>query len=127
MHLKRRLYLFQLKGGISISDHIKNYMKLLANFTNLDVVIEDEDKALILLSSLSDKRYETFVLTLINGRTFLIYSEVTAALVNLELRKNDKECVGCSKITEYKSSESRVQTPDARLIIATSAAPRCEG
>ena len=32
--------------------------------------------------------------------------------------------VDCSKITEDKSSESRVQTPDARLIIATSAVPR---
>ena len=32
--------------------------------------------------------------------------------------------VDCPKITEDKSSESRVQTPDARLIIATSAVPR---
>ena len=31
-----------MKGEISISDHIKNYMKL-TNLTNLDVVIEDED------------------------------------------------------------------------------------
>jgi len=55
-------------------------------------VIEDEDKPLILLSSLSDKRYEIFVLTLINGRTSLTYSEVMTALVNLELRRKDKEC-----------------------------------
>ena len=66
LHLKRRIYHFQLKGEISISDHINNYMKLLADLTNLDVVTEDEDKALILLSSLSDKGYQTFVLTLIN-------------------------------------------------------------
>jgi len=55
-------------------------------------VIEDEDKVLILLSSLPDEGYETFVLTLINERTFLIYRDVTTALVNLELRKKDKEC-----------------------------------
>jgi len=35
--------------------------------------------------------------------------------------------VDYSKITEDKSSESRVQTPDARLIIATGTAPRREG
>ena len=52
LHLKRRLYHFKLKGEISISDHINNYTKLLADLTNLDVVIKDEDKALILLSSL---------------------------------------------------------------------------
>ena len=90
LHLKRRVYRFQLKRGTSISDHINIYMKLLAE-TNLDVVIEDEDKMLILLSSLSDKGYETFVLTLINERTPLSYSEVITALVNLELRRKDKE------------------------------------
>ena len=38
-----------------------------------------------------------------------------------------RPCVDCPKITEDKSSKSIVQTPDARLIIATSAAPRREG
>jgi len=54
-------------------------------------VIEDEDKALILLSSLSDREYETFVLTFINGRTSLSYSEVITTPVNLELRRKDKK------------------------------------
>jgi len=45
----------------------------------VDGVIDDEDKALILLSSLPDEGYETFVPTLINGRTSLSYSEVTTA------------------------------------------------
>ena len=35
--------------------------------------------------------------------------------------------VDCPKITEDKSSESRVQTPDAGLIIATAVASRREG
>jgi len=38
-----------------------------------------------------------------------------------------KMIVDCLKITEDKSSESRVQTPYARLIIATATAPRREG
>ena len=92
LHLKRKLYCFQLKRGTSISDHINIYTKLLADLTNLDVVIEDEDKVLILLGSLPDERYETFVLTLINGRTSLSYNEVIIALVTLELRRKDKEC-----------------------------------
>ena len=50
----------------------------------MDVVIKDEDKILILLSSLIDEEYETFVLTLINEKTSLSYVEVTSTLVNLE-------------------------------------------
>ena len=47
MHLKRRLYPFQLKKRISIGDHMNNYTKLLADLTNVDGVIKDEDKVLI--------------------------------------------------------------------------------
>ena len=91
LHLKRRLYRFLLKRGVPISDHINNYTKLLADLANVNVVINAEDKSLILLSSLPDEGYETFVLTLINGRTSLSYVEITTALVNLELRRKDKE------------------------------------
>jgi len=52
---------------------------------------EDEDKALILLSSLSNEEYETFVLTLINDKKSLSYNEVSASLVNHDLVKKDKE------------------------------------
>jgi len=91
LYLKRRLYHFQLKRGVSISDHINIYTKLLTDLENVDVVIDEEDKALIFLSSLPDERYETFVLTLIKGRTSLSYSEVTTVLVNFELKRKDKK------------------------------------
>ena len=91
MQLNRRLYRFQLKRRTSISNHINIYTKLLADLANVDVVIKDEDKVLILLSTLPDEGYETFILNLINGRTFLSYSEVTNALVNLELRRKDNK------------------------------------
>ena len=61
---------------------------------NVDVDIEDEDKALIQLSSLPDEEYDTFVLTLINGKASLRYNEVTGALVSYELRRKDKESSG---------------------------------
>ena len=77
LYLKRRLYRFQLKREIPISDHIHTYTKLLTDLANVVVVIEEEDKALILLSSLPDEKYETFVLTYLNKRTSLSYVEVT--------------------------------------------------
>jgi len=70
---------------------MNNYTKLLADLANMDVVIEDEDKALILLSSIPEEEYETFSFTLINNKQFIGYSEVSSALVNHEQRKKDKE------------------------------------
>lgn len=70
------------------------YTKLLTDLANVDERIEHEDKALILLSSLLDDEYETFVMTLINGRMSLSYSDVKVAFVNLNLRRNDMESSG---------------------------------
>jgi len=66
-------------------------MKFFVNLVNVDLVIRNEDKSLILLSSLSDERYKTFVLTLINERISLSYIQMTTALVNLKLRWKYKE------------------------------------
>ena len=86
MHLKRRLYHFQLKRGLSIDDQMNNYMKLLADLVNMDVAIKEEDKVVILLNSLSNEEYETFVLSLINGKQIFNYSDVSSAFVNYEVR-----------------------------------------
>ena len=71
MHQKKRLYHFQLKNKIFIGEHMNNYTKLLADLANVDEMVKDKNKALILLSSLSDDEYETIVLTLINGKSSL--------------------------------------------------------
>jgi len=68
LQLKRRLYRFQIKRGLSIDEHMNSYTKLLTDVVNVDVKIYEEDKAVILLNSLIEKEYETFTLTLINGR-----------------------------------------------------------
>jgi len=68
LHLKRRIYRFQSKKRISIGRLINDYIKLLADLSNVDMVIEEEDNALIMLSSLPDEDYETFVLSIINGK-----------------------------------------------------------
>ena len=90
MHLKRKLYRIQLKRGLSIDEHMNNYTKLLIDLVNVDVSIEEEDKALILLNSLPNEEYETFILTLINGKQTLNYSDVSSALVNYEVRRQNK-------------------------------------
>ena len=56
----------------------------------MDVEIEEEDKAVILLNSLPDEEYETFILTLINDKQTLKYSDVSAVIVSYEVRKKIK-------------------------------------
>ena len=72
----------------------------------MNVVINDDDKTLILLNSQPDEGYEIFVLTMINGRTSLSYVEVINALVNLKLRRKDKESLS-STSTEVSIMRGR--------------------
>ena len=70
---------------------MNSYSKLLTNLVNVNVKIEEEDKALILLNSLLDEEYQNFTLTLINVKQTLNYSDMSAALVNYEARRKDKQ------------------------------------
>jgi len=70
---------------------MNNYTKLFADLANMDEMIKDEDKVLILLSSFLDDEYKTFVLTLINGKSSLTFDEVSTTLLNHELRRKDRE------------------------------------
>jgi len=84
LQLKSKLYHFQMQRGCSINEHINSYTKVLTDLVNVDVEIDEKDKAVILLNSLPREEYETFTLTLINGRKSLNYSGVSVALVNYE-------------------------------------------
>jgi len=90
LQLKRRLYRLHMNRRLSIDEHMNSYTKFLTDLVNKDVKIDEEVKAVILLNSLPDKEYETFSLTLINGRQILNYSKVTYALVDYEIRKQDR-------------------------------------
>jgi len=60
--------LLSVKERTLIDEHMNNHTKLLTYLVNINVAIEEEDKALILLNSLPDEEYETFILTLINDK-----------------------------------------------------------
>jgi len=79
---------------------MNSYTKLLTDLINMDVKIDEEDKEVILLNFLSKKEYETFTLILINRRQILNYSEVSAALVNYQVRRHDRLSSSESTTTE---------------------------
>jgi len=90
LQLKSKLYSFQMKKGCSINEHLNRYTKLLIDLVNVDVEVDEEDKAVILLNSPPVEEYETFTLTLINDRKSLNYNEVSAALANYDTRRQDR-------------------------------------
>lgn len=90
LYLKKKLFRFEYKGGISLSEHLDNFDKILADLQNLDVKIDDEDKALLLLNSLPDS-YEHLINTLLYGKEEIKYGEVSSILTNNEVRKKDKD------------------------------------
>ena len=79
---------------------MNNYTKLLADLANVDEMIRDEDNVLILLNSLTDENYETFIPILINGKASLSYNDVSAALVNHKVRRKDKGFSSSSTIAK---------------------------
>ncbi|TXG61001.1 hypothetical protein EZV62_012364 [Acer yangbiense] len=89
LYLKKKLFRFQYKKGISMIEHLDNYNKILADLQNLDVEISDEDKALTLLNSLPDS-YEHLTTTLLYDKNEVKFVDVSNALVNNEYRKKDQ-------------------------------------
>jgi len=96
-----------MKRGCSINEHMNSYIKLLTDLVNVDVEIDEEGKAVILLNSLPEEEYETFTLTLINGRKSLNCNEVSAALVNYEVRRQNRLSSSGSTTTEALAVRGR--------------------
>ena len=89
LYLKKKLFRFQYRAGISMSEHLNDYNKILADLQNLEVEIKDEDKALLLLNSLPDT-YDHLITTLLYGKNEIKFNDVSNALTNNEYRKKDK-------------------------------------
>ncbi|KAH9781363.1 Integrase catalytic domain-containing protein [Citrus sinensis] len=86
LYMKMKLYTFSMKEGTSMRDHVDEFNKLILDLENVNVMLEDEDRALILLSSLPDS-YEHFVDTLLYGRQTLTLKDVKNALESKDLKK----------------------------------------
>ncbi|GKB87681.1 hypothetical protein Tco_0959953 [Tanacetum coccineum] len=86
LYLKKNLYTFQMHPGKSQSEHIDEFHKLVGDLAAIDTAISDEDRALLLLASLSSS-YDYFVETLLYGRDTLKLEDVLATLNFRELQK----------------------------------------
>ncbi|GKF13425.1 hypothetical protein Tco_0054887 [Tanacetum coccineum] len=81
LHLKDRLYTFRMKLGTSVQDHLEEFNIILIDFQNLDVDIDDEYKAILLVISLPAS-YKHFKEIMIYGkRETLSFDDVKSALL----------------------------------------------
>ncbi|KAH9801638.1 hypothetical protein KPL71_001098 [Citrus sinensis] len=88
LFLKKRLYTFFMKEGVSIQEHIDVFNKIILDLEGVESIkIGDEDKAFFLLSSLP-KSYEGFVDTMLYGRTTLTLEDVKASLCSKEIQRH---------------------------------------
>lgn len=83
--LKQRLFGLRMQEGTPLREHLDQLNNILLDLRNLEVKVEDEDAALILLVSLP-LSYENFVQSFIGGRDTVTLEEVRAALHTRELR-----------------------------------------
>lgn len=92
--------------GSKVEDHVDEFNKLVLDLENIEVVLEEEDREIIFLTSLSDS-YEHFVETLMYGRESLTMEEVLAALNSKELKKRGdvKEEFGEGLLTKGRTDK----------------------
>ena len=127
MQLKSKLYRFQMKKGSTVNEHINRYTKLLTDLVNVDVIVEEEDKAIIFLNSLPEEEYETFTLTFINGRQTLDYNEVSSALTSYETRKKERHPSKSSSSTEALEVRGRGSSRKGKEVRGRSKPGRATG
>nr|GEY91667.1 retrovirus-related Pol polyprotein from transposon TNT 1-94 [Tanacetum cinerariifolium] len=77
---------YRTTSGKKLSEHIDEFNKLIGNLENIDVDIDDEDQALMLLTSLPSS-YDNFLETLLYGREYLTLEDVLSSLNLRELKK----------------------------------------
>ncbi|KAH1033056.1 hypothetical protein J1N35_045230 [Gossypium stocksii] len=86
--LKQRLFTFRMNEGKLLRDHISQFITLLNELKNVEVHIDDEDQAMLLLCSLPHS-YKSFRETLIYGRDKLSFENVKGNLLSRDKLDNE--------------------------------------
>ncbi|PKI52456.1 hypothetical protein CRG98_027148 [Punica granatum] len=82
--------------GTSIADHVNLFNQIVMDLQNVEVEVNDEDQALLLLCSLP-KLYENLIDTMLYGRTKLTLEDVKLSLLPKEFMR---------KVVENQLSDS---------------------
>ncbi|MFQ6626445.1 hypothetical protein Gotur_004574 [Gossypium turneri] len=121
--LKQHLFTFHMNEGELLRDHISQFITLLNDLKNIEIHIDDEDQAMLLLCSIPPS-HKSFRDTLIYGRDKLSFKDVKGhflsrdkldnefgldrkvdrqASVLVASKKRDKRCHYCKKLGHVKA------------------------
>ncbi|GJW32953.1 hypothetical protein Tco_0052985 [Tanacetum coccineum] len=89
LYLEKKLYTFYMLAGRKIFEHIYEFNKIVLDLANIEIKFEDEDLALLLLTSLPTS-YEHFVDILLYRREALTLEDVMATLNSKEIKERSK-------------------------------------
>ncbi|KAL5774200.1 hypothetical protein ACOSP7_011757 [Xanthoceras sorbifolium] len=117
LYKKQCLYSLRMSEGTSLGSHIDEFESLIMDLQNLDVNIEDEDQALLLLCSLPSS-YRHFKETMLYGKDTISLKDVKTALETKE--KIDHDITG-------QSSNSQAQGLYARGRLEQKGRPQYRG
>src|SRR3954464_8670627 len=90
LYLKKRLYTLRMEEGSVVKGHLDAFNSIIMDLGNVDIKVDSEDQALILLCSLP-KLYDVFVDTLLYGKDSISLEDVSSALKSWELMKSFPE------------------------------------
>ncbi|KAL4284674.1 hypothetical protein GQ457_16G014350 [Hibiscus cannabinus] len=88
LYLNQRLYGLKMQEGHDLAQHVNVFNQIITDLIQLDVKIEDEDKAMILLCSLPPS-YEHMVTTLTYGKETINVEEIITTLLAHNQRKQN--------------------------------------
>jgi len=86
LYLKQRMFSLRMNEGRPLKEHLDELNTILMDLKNVDVKMEDEDSALILLCSLPPS-YENFVNSFIIGKDTISLEDVRSPPHSRELRQ----------------------------------------
>jgi len=91
LYLKKCLYASLMEEEKPLKKHLDDFNRIILDLNSIDVKVEDEDQAIILLSSFP-KQFEHFFDTMLYGKATLSMVEVKATLNSKESqRENDSK------------------------------------
>jgi len=86
LYVKKQLYELHIKEGTTVLEHLNFFKKVISKLLAIDVKIDEEDRAFILLSSLTQS-YDHIITTMLYGKETLILEEVKETLLSNKIKK----------------------------------------
>ena len=89
LHKKVKLYTFKMTSSMSIEEHLDHFNKIILDLKNIDIIVSNEDKAIVLLTSL-DASYTNLKEAIMYGIDSLTFDDLQSILYARELQKQEE-------------------------------------